>query len=465
MDEDSLETIILYISLGSIIGVLVISVIFVCIQLLRQEYGILSIGNDSDTEELDYSANVDEAQRQRLMENQEFRQSYELGQAFERQYPYGSMNTQITPEQQTLITEKGVSAWEFSVESEENVIVNDKADLQFLGGDNLVQTNIPIPKKNSVYYFETKITELTQNTNIYIGLATKPYPSWRMVGFNKYSVGYHINTGYVYQNSVFKRTKLSAKCKVGDIIGIGYNPKIGCAWFSFNGKRLSGAFTNLEYNIFPTISTDGPCGLSVNFGQRGYVFIEANVKKWGFAPIEGSQKPPPKYGNTGDSVLLELGVGTTCELCRQANSHTNECSARGENSNLATNTNSKNNTIINIKSSTSDTNNPIDLLTGGGAGSFFGTRDQRVSSSSNNSNYQMTPCPHTHPRTNFPPDYEERDPIALMLFEAGNSSLISNDKVNESSSVQTPLKDNQKDRKNLKVTFKQFIESMPQDEE
>lgn len=37
------------------------------------------------------------------------------------------------------------------------------------------------------------------------------------------------------------------------------------------------------------------------------MFIEANVKKWGLAPITGSLAPPPPYGSEQDSILLETG--------------------------------------------------------------------------------------------------------------------------------------------------------------
>lgn len=45
----------------------------------------------------------------------------------------------------------------------------------------------------------------------------------------------------------------------------------------------------------------------VNFGQAGFVFIEANVKKWGLAPVTGSLAPPPPYGSEQGSILLETG--------------------------------------------------------------------------------------------------------------------------------------------------------------
>ena len=45
----------------------------------------------------------------------------------------------------------------------------------------------------------------------------------------------------------------------------------------------------------------------MNFGQSGFVFIEANVKKWGLAPMTGSLAPPPPYGSEQGSILLEAG--------------------------------------------------------------------------------------------------------------------------------------------------------------
>lgn len=60
-------------------------------------------------------------------------------------------------------------------------------------------------------------------------------------------------------------------------------------------------------NFFPTVGANGPCQVQVNFGQMGFVFIEANVKKWGLAPMTGSLAPPPPYGSEAGSILLEGG--------------------------------------------------------------------------------------------------------------------------------------------------------------
>lgn len=39
----------------------------------------------------------------------------------------------------------------------------------------------------------------------------------------------------------------------------------------------------------------------------GFVLVEANVKKWGLAPIQGTLAPPPAYGFESGSLLLERG--------------------------------------------------------------------------------------------------------------------------------------------------------------
>lgn len=50
------------------------------------------------------------------------------------------------------------------------------------GGGNAVLANLPLPKLNEVYYFECKMYEKPEESEVAIGLATKPYPSFRLPG-------------------------------------------------------------------------------------------------------------------------------------------------------------------------------------------------------------------------------------------------------------------------------------------
>jgi hypothetical protein len=94
----------------------------------------------------------------------------------------------------------------------------------------------------------------------------------------------------------------------GDVVGVGYRPRTGTIFFTRNGKKLEDVAHGLKLqNLFPAVGANGPCTVHVNFGQSGFVFIEANVKKWGLAPMTGSLAPPPPYGSEQGSILLEAG--------------------------------------------------------------------------------------------------------------------------------------------------------------
>jgi hypothetical protein len=43
-------------------------------------------------------------------------------------------------------------------------------------------SNLPVPKQNEVYYWEAKIFEKPETTLVSIGMATKPYPLFRLPG-------------------------------------------------------------------------------------------------------------------------------------------------------------------------------------------------------------------------------------------------------------------------------------------
>lgn len=89
-------------------------------------------------------------------------------------------------------------------------------------------------------------------------------------------------------------------------------------FFTRNGKKLEDIAHGLKsQNFFPTVGANGPCTVHVNFGQNGFVFIEANVKKWGLAPMTGSLAPPPPYGSEQGSILLEAGGNDLQQVSQQ----------------------------------------------------------------------------------------------------------------------------------------------------
>ena len=233
---------------------------------------------------------------------------------YQLQYPPNSLPTDITLSQFLSIQEKGVSAWSFEPDYEtvNSLLVHSRTEITFLpdpASSSCVQSNLPLPKLNEVYYWEVKMFDLPQTTNVAVGLATKPYPPFRLPGLCRYSVAYHSNGDKSY-NYPFASSTYGPSLKEGDVLGIAYRPRTGTVFFTRNGRKMEDAFVGFSrWNLFPTIGADGPCSVHVNLGQSGFVFIEANVKKWGLAPSVGTLAPPPAYGSERGSILLDVGGG------------------------------------------------------------------------------------------------------------------------------------------------------------
>ncbi|KAI7868957.1 concanavalin A-like lectin/glucanase domain-containing protein [Spinellus fusiger] len=242
------------------------------------------------------------------------RLSFERAKVWQEHHPPDSVPTDITAPQFLSIQEKGVSAFEFEWEPDTNCFVAGRTEIQFLYGECCVQTNLPLPKQQDVYYWEAKMFDKPDTTTVSIGVATKPFPSWRLPGWNRYSVGYFSSNGCKYFSSPFNGKPYGFPFSHGDVVGVGYRPRTGTLFFTRNGRRLEDAYTGLRWNLFPTVGANGPCQVHVNLGQMGFVFVEANVKKWGLAPSQGTRAPPPAYGVERDSVLLASGQGQTEQL-------------------------------------------------------------------------------------------------------------------------------------------------------
>lgn len=205
-----------------------------------------------------------------------------------------------------------MSAWSFEPEFEtvNSLLVHARTEVTFLpdpASSSCVQSNLPLPKLNEVYYWEVKMFDLPETTNVAVGLATKPYPPFRLPGLNRHSIAYH-SSGEKSHNFPFTATPFGPPLKEGDVLGVGYRPRNGSVFFTRNGRKMEDAFIGLtRWNLFPTIGADGPCSVHVNLGQAGFVYIEANVKKWGLAPSVGTLAPPPAYGSERGSILLDVG--------------------------------------------------------------------------------------------------------------------------------------------------------------
>ncbi|OLL27016.1 Protein ssh4 [Neolecta irregularis DAH-3] len=243
--------------------------------------------------------------------DQNARAAYYRARAFVDTHPPDEHFTEISLAQHLAIQEKGVAAWEFVPEPETAAcFVQARTEIAFYDGDGecSVQTNLPVPRTNDVYYWEAKVFEKPEAVTVAVGVASKPYPLFRLPGWHKHSVAY-LSDGVYRHNQPFTSQPVGPLLFEGDVVGVGYKPRSGTIFFTRNGKKLQDVTQNMKMNLFPTIGATGPCSVHVNFGQMGFVFIEANVKKWGLAPMVGTLAPPPAYGLFDSSILLESGTG------------------------------------------------------------------------------------------------------------------------------------------------------------
>ncbi|WFD01546.1 Protein ssh4 [Malassezia obtusa] len=270
-----------------------------------------------------------QATQQRWLEQADdaTRLGYERAAQWCVQHPPSSpRDTDITMPQFLGIQEKGVSAWSFDPVYEANVgaIVSARTEIQFFadspgmaaseGGACAMQTNLPLPKMNDVYYWEAKMFAKPATTSVAVGLATKPYPPFRFPGLCRHSVGYFSEDGFKCYNHPFNAQSYGPAYVHGDVVGVGYRPRTGTVFFTRNGRRLEEAYIGLHgHNVFPTVAANGDAEVHVNFGQAGFVLIEANVKRWGLAPMVGTLAPPPAYGQDKDSILIETGYEPRAE--------------------------------------------------------------------------------------------------------------------------------------------------------
>lgn len=223
--------------------------------------------------------------------------------------------------QNLSVQEKGIRAWEFVKDymlTNNDLLIVNRFELNFFKHfECSTQTNLPMPTTNEVYYFESKIYSLPhpEDTLISIGLGVKPYPWFRLPGRHAHSVSYDSN-GYRRHNQPFVPSGEPQFPKLieGDVVGVGYRVRSGTVFFTRNGKKVSelklgGHIKNFKIpqdgQIYPIIGANNLCSVHVNIGQLGYVFIEGNVKKWGFAPLEGNGPAPPAYKKFNADILLE----------------------------------------------------------------------------------------------------------------------------------------------------------------
>lgn len=306
----------LIIALSSGLGVLFVVLLILTIYFsFFSQGGVIFLGST-----FNIPGEFDDVERMRNEEEDalpkmspEEREAYITAKQFQEDFPPNakSLGSTISEADQTHITDRGIQAYYFEHALEQDpsspeIIIEDKLDVHFSStSSNSAILNFPLPvKDNDTVYFEVKLFELAHDSLVSVGLATKPYPLFRLPGHNRYSIAYE-SDGTVRVNQPFYSPSIWDELIEGDVIGCGFKPRSGTIFFTHNGKKVLEAAHNVKFDMYPIVGAKGVAKLSVNLGQLGYVFIEANVKKWGFGPVFGTIGVPPAYGKeiSNDKVL------------------------------------------------------------------------------------------------------------------------------------------------------------------
>lgn len=335
--------VVLLLSLGAlIIALLVIGIYFICLYASNDApyYLTTNFLLPGSLPEEERSFLEQEARFVPLMPKAD-QGYYRRGQAFTNENPPNvsvKMGKLILPEQQRVIDDRGLDAFYFEYDEPLSLryIVEERTEISFVSAEpSTAILNLPLPVKGrerDTVYFEVKLYELpgynpdsidqlklavggdfdrsgleaSSEPTFCIGLVTKPYPLFRLPGYNRYSIGYE-NNGRARINNPFDDLPcIFPKLTEGDVVGVGFRPSDGSVFYTRNGKKLFDVIHGMKLNLFPAIGALNCAGyrFQVNLGQLGFVFIEANVKKWGLAKNYGTLGAPPAYGNDSESYTV-----------------------------------------------------------------------------------------------------------------------------------------------------------------
>ncbi|KAH9975623.1 hypothetical protein BJV74DRAFT_862561 [Russula compacta] len=158
--------------------------------------------------------------------------------------------------------------------------------------DTRVMSDLPIMAglydihdRRGVYY-EVRINKM--EGVVAIGTACKPYPSWRMPGWNRLSARLHLDDMRKFfedPDGGRNYSSLLSRISPGDVVGCGYEFGVGALFFTYNGRRLPNAFVGIymprvNHDVYATIGLDGANEIDVNFGSSRFQWLEGNCVQW-----------------------------------------------------------------------------------------------------------------------------------------------------------------------------------------
>ncbi|KAI9184442.1 hypothetical protein H9P43_003495 [Blastocladiella emersonii ATCC 22665] len=154
--------------------------------------------------------------------------------------------------------------------------------------DLTLVSNLPVPwltpahaqPPPPILYFEVTVVAMAPQTTLAIGLATVPYPFFRLPGWHDWSVGYHSDDGRVFCNDG-NGDAYGKPYRVDDVIGVGLRTNGGTCFFTRNGVVLptvEGPRAPCpETAVHIAVGADGPCAVRLNCGQLPFRCAQFNA--------------------------------------------------------------------------------------------------------------------------------------------------------------------------------------------
>lgn len=284
----------------------------------RQEHRPL-LNNVFDSGDIDRSFLNDQEALLRLAEEYDYstispeeQRAFLKGEEFHRNNPTNASHVRgrsYTREDELLIKDCGINAFEFDQEKEflaARYIVQDRTEVCFINNETSYSTatavlNHALPSKNrspDTIYFEVKVYEFHESPNAHfaVGLVTRPYPAaFRLPGYNYFSIAYE-STGNLKINKPFPtplqqhrgvkslyNARVLPPLSQSDTVGFGYVVSSGTIFITRNGEKIMRVMKGCFLDMYPAIGCFS-CNakFQANFGQWGFVWIEANKRKYGF---------------------------------------------------------------------------------------------------------------------------------------------------------------------------------------
>ncbi|KAI0276463.1 hypothetical protein BGY98DRAFT_919345 [Russula aff. rugulosa BPL654] len=143
-------------------------------------------------------------------------------------------------------------------------------------------------------YYEVRVNRM--DGVVAIGTACKPYPSWRLPGWNRLSAALHLDDlrKFFEDPDGGRDYTIDAQgggfpghfqIRPGNVVGCGYEFGTGALFFTYNGIRLSNAFVGIymprvDHDVYAAIGFEGANDVEVNFGSSDFLWREGNDVAW-----------------------------------------------------------------------------------------------------------------------------------------------------------------------------------------